>query len=155
MTPVALPDHPHLDNPAWFNVEIIGRGPGATTFALVKPDGHPVHTEEILDMIQDAGLTVLTWMERQLLPMDIRALYWPHVGKFFYDRNAEFIASAPVLLLALAGDDAVDRWRNHLMPKIRERWGQHNDDPEKKHLNLVHGSDNAENAFRELLYFFG
>ena len=70
-------------------------------------------------------------------------------------RNAEFIASAPCLMLALAGDDAVDRWRNHLMPKIRERWGQHNDDPEKKHLNLVHGSDNPENAFRELLYFFG
>lgn len=155
MTPAVLPDHPHVGNPHWFNIEIIGRGPGGATFAILKPNAHTSHTEDILDMISDEGLTVLSWSERAMTPMDVRALYWPHVGKFFYDRNAEFIMSAPCLLLALAGEDVVNRWRNGLMPKIRARWGEHENDPEKKHLNFVHGSDNDENAFRELLYFFG
>lgn len=155
MVPTTLPERTHrlTTDLNWFRTEIIGRGPNGVTFAMLKPDSLPVR-DEILDLIAASGLYALTAEERVLSAVDIKALYWTHVGKFFYDRNAEFIASGPCLLLALAGDDAVRRWRQEIMPRIRERWGQHNDNPEKKHLNLVHGSDGDENAFRELHYFF-
>ena len=153
MVPTALADPPHVFQPYWFHTEVMGRGPGAVTFALLKPNAHTEHTGEILEMISDTGLTVLSGVERKLGVRDVRALYWPHVGKSFYDRNAEFMLSAPCLLLALAGTDAVARWRQVLMPRIRQRWDLGPDAP--KHLNFVHGSDSDENAFRELLYFFG
>lgn len=129
--------------------------PGDFTFALIKPDAFTGHVEtEICDLILSSGLQIMAHRDAILDADDVRALYYEHVGKFFYDRNAQFIMSGPCRLMILTGHGAQRLWREILMPRIRERWGQHNDDPEKKHLNLVHGSDNWNNAFREVQYFF-
>lgn len=150
LLPLRAHTHPH-----WFRAEILGRGPGTSTFAMLKPDAvRENRVEAIIDMIVDHGLCILTAEERVLGVQDIRALYWAHVGKFYYERNEQFINSGPCLLLALGGEGAVDRWRQGLMPDIRRQWSPYLDNSEMKHVNLVHGSDSAENAFRELHYFF-
>lgn len=129
--------------------------PGDFTFAMIKPDAFIQHREtEICDLILDSGLEIARSVDRTLDATDVRALYYEHVGKFFYERNEMFIMSGPCRLLLLVGPDAQRLWREVLMSRIRERWGRHNDSPEMKHLNLVHGSDNVNNAFREVHYFF-
>ena len=131
--------------------------PGDFTFAMIKPDAMEAHLDvDICNMILGTeSLHILMDEVRPLSATDVRALYYEHVGKFFYERNEAFILSRSCRLLLLVGFDAQRIWREVLMPQIRDRWGRHNTCPEMKHLNLVHGSDNWNNAFREVQYFFG
>lgn len=136
----------------WFEERVLLAPPGDVTFALIKPDASHDQVTEIRRMIEEEGLTIGLERVATLTEMDVRALYWAHIGKDFYARNAEFMMSRESWLMVLSGTNAQERWRHHLMPEIRQRWLNHN--PDARHRNLVHGSDSAENAFRELHYFF-
>ena len=128
---------------------ILDMEPGDFTYALIKPDGFESHRGHILGLIADAGLQIGASLVKQMTPYDVRILYYEHVGRFYYDRNAQFIMSGQSQGLILTGKGAQKIWRLKLMPEIRHLWGQNNDDPEKKHLNLVHGSDSPVAALRE------
>ena len=135
--------------------DLLGRMPGTWTFGMIKPDAFEAHKDEILAMIEAHGLKVEWHQDRVMSEWDIRALYFEHIGRFYYDRNAEFIGSGPVRQMLITGPDALNIWRQALMPMIRDRWGTANNDPERKHLNLVHGADSLVAAFREVHYFMG
>jgi nucleoside-diphosphate kinase len=124
--------------------------PGWFTFAMIKPDGYP-YKDEIMQMIWKRGLH-LTLSERVLTEIDIRALYYSHIGRAYYDRNGAHNMSGPVLVLAIEGENALSIWRDELLPAIRAKWAS--TDPEKRHCNVVHGADSPEAAFREAQYFF-
>jgi nucleoside-diphosphate kinase len=83
--------------------------------------------------------------------------YQEHVEKPFYPMLREFITSSPVIALAIEGDNAVD--------VVRALMGTTN--PQKAAAgtirgdlginftkNLVHGSDSAASAEREISLFF-
>lgn len=125
--------------------------PGDFTFGMIKPDGYPFK-EDILRMIWAAGYKVMPSIEQTLTDMDIRALYYSHIGKSFYDANAAHNMSGPVTFLLIEGPGAVEWWRNIAMPEIRSKWGAN--DPNNRPANVVHGSDSPESAFREAQWFY-
>ena len=128
---------------------LVSMPPGDFTFALIKPDGYTSRREEILALLSERGIN-RRHSVRTLDALDVRKLYYEHIGKFFYDRNAQFLMSGPSLCMLLTGKDVQRQWRDELMPLIREHWGRHNNDPDERHLNLVHGSDSPIAALREV-----
>jgi nucleoside-diphosphate kinase len=83
--------------------------------------------------------------------------YAPHKGKPFYDGLVKFMTSSPVIVLALAGKDAIAISRKMMGATfgskaepgtIRGDYGVSNS------FNLIHGSDSPESAQRELGLFF-
>src|SRR5262245_24151058 len=83
--------------------------------------------------------------------------YAPHKGKPFYDGLVKFMTSSPVLVMVLQGKDVINISRNMMGATfgskanpgtIRGDFGVSNS------FNLIHGSDSAESAERELKLFF-
>src|SRR5262249_62308710 len=81
----------------------------------------------------------------------------PHKGKPFYPGLVKFMTSSPVVVLALAGKDAITIARKMMGATfgskaepgtIRGDLGVSNS------FNLIHGSDSTESATRELGLFF-
>src|SRR5207249_11261565 len=83
--------------------------------------------------------------------------YESHQARPFYPGLVKFMTSSPVIVLALAGKDAIAIARNLMGATfgskaapgtIRGDFGVSNS------FNLIHGSDSSESAARELSLFF-
>jgi nucleoside-diphosphate kinase len=137
----------------WFKVQVVRCIPGNITCGIIKPDAYDDH-KSIIDMIEyDYKFYVSNIVPRIFTEDDVRALYYRHINKDFFERNKEFLMNGPSLCMAISGQDALKIWRCDIMPRIRGDVSTLKD--HEKHLTKVHGSDSEENAFRELQYFFG
>lgn len=126
------------------------------TLVLVKPDAI-LHTEEIINIFIDNGLTV---EQRKTMELDdeIVAEHYAHLVEFpFYPSLREFMTSAPVEAIILSGENAVSRVRTLVgvtdstkadIGTIRNLYGT------DKQRNAVHASDSVENAAIEIDRFF-
>jgi nucleoside diphosphate kinase len=122
--------------------------PGDFTFGMIKPDGYLRHRNDIMEMIDAAGLESSS-SDRILTLSEARGLYYEHVGREYYDRLISFTTSGHSRLLLMVGSNAVEVWRG-LMAEIRSKWASQR----VKHENVVHGADTALNAFREVQFLF-
>jgi nucleoside diphosphate kinase len=140
----------------WFKAQVIQGVPGDITFGLIKPDAYDEH-RDILNLIEyEYKLYVSKMVTLIFKEDDVRSLYYAHIKKDFYHRNEKHMMSGPSLCMAIHGPDALIKWRQVIMPTIRETRGDRDCLLDhQKHLTKVHGSDSEENAFRELQYFFG
>ena len=129
------------------------------TFVLVKPDGVARSLiGEVISRIERKRLTVAALEMRVASVETAEAHYAEHVGKPFYPSLVEFITSGPLVAMIVEGDRAI--------PAFRQLAG--GTDPVEKaapgsirgdfglstQLNLVHGSDSAESAEREIRLWF-
>jgi len=129
------------------------------TLVICKPDA--VETKlvgAIVDRLERKGLSLVAAELRTIDTETARRHYGEHEGKPFYDSLVEFITRSPSLLMVVEGPE--DTWEvvRALMgptdPKqaapgtIRGDFGLHVTE------NLVHGSDSAESAEREIELFF-
>lgn len=129
------------------------------TLVLLKPDAvERGLVGTILSRFENKGLKIVA-MELRTLDGDILARHYEeHVGKGFYAELVTFMSRGPVVSLALEGPE--DTWEI-----VRTMMGATN--PAKSAPgtirgdlgtlfteNLVHGSDSAESAQRELGIFF-
>ncbi|MET4051301.1 nucleoside-diphosphate kinase [Frigoribacterium sp. PvP054] len=132
------------------------------TLVLVKPDGVARGlTGEILRRIEAKGYSLvdvrLVQADRDLLAKH----YEEHVGKPFYEPLVEFMQSGPTVALRIAGDSVIAGFRSlagttdpttaapgTIRGDLGRDWGL------KVQQNLVHGSDGAESAARELALWF-
>jgi nucleoside-diphosphate kinase len=83
--------------------------------------------------------------------------YQEHVEKPFYPTLREFITSSPVIALAIEGDNAVDVVRGLMgttNPQKAAAGTIRGDLGINFTKNLVHGSDSAASAEREISLFF-
>ena len=129
-----------------------------TTLVLVKPDGvQRGLMGRIVQRFEDKGLQVVG-MKFQKAP---RALleqhYAVHKERPFYESLVSFMGSAPVLAIALRGEDAIAVVRSIMGATdgkkspggtIRGDFGM------SVSYNLVHGSDGEETAASELALWF-
>ena len=128
------------------------------TLIIVKPDGvQRGLTGEIISRFERRGLKVVAL---KMLQVD-RALaeehYAVHKGRPFYDGLIEYIVSAPVVVMALEGKNAVKAARQTIGATnpleaapgtIRGDYGM------EIGRNLIHGSDSVENGETELALWF-
>ena len=128
------------------------------TLVLIKPDAMARGLAgEILARYERKSLSIVALDLRQADEATARALYAEHVEKPFYPGLREFITSARLIAMVLEGDQAVDvvrlmngatDGREAAPGTIRGDFGL------SKSENLVHGSDSADAAKREIGIFF-
>jgi nucleoside-diphosphate kinase len=135
------------------------RSPSARTLVLLKPDAVERRlVGAIVSRLESRGLTIAA-MELRTLDADTLARHYAeHVGKGFYDDLVAFMSRGPVVAMVVEGPD--DTWevvrtmmgatnpRNAAPGTIRGDLGLEVTE------NLVHGSDSAESAAREITIFF-
>jgi nucleoside-diphosphate kinase len=128
------------------------------TLIILKPDAvQRGLVGEIVTRFEKKGLQ-LAGMKLMRIPASLAEQHYaPHKGKPFYDGLVRFMTSSPVLVLALAGKDAIAISRKMMGATfgskaepgtIRGDFGVSNS------FNLIHGSDSPESAARELGLFF-
>jgi nucleoside-diphosphate kinase len=128
------------------------------TLIILKPDAvQRGLCGQILTRFEKKGLQIVGCKLMKIPAPLAETHYEPHRGKPFYAGLVKFMTSSPVLVLALAGKDAITIARKLMgatfgskadAGTIRGDFGVSNS------FNLIHGSDSPEAATRELGLFF-
>ena len=129
------------------------------TLVLVKPDGVQRRlVGEVISRIERKGLTLVALKLRSVDRELASQHYAEHDGKPFFGELLEFITSGPVVAAVVEGTRAIAAFRQlaggtdpveKATPgTIRGDFGL------ETQFNLVHGSDSAESASREIKLWF-
>jgi nucleoside-diphosphate kinase len=129
-----------------------------TTLILIKPDAvRRGLVGEVIGRIEHKRLRIAA-MKTMKVDADLaRRHYEAHVDKPFYPDLEEFITSGPLVALAVEGEEAVSVMRSLMGatdPKEAAPGTIRGDFGLEVTQNLVHGSDSAASAKRELSLFF-
>jgi nucleoside-diphosphate kinase len=133
------------------------------SLVLVKPDGvRRGLSGEVLRRIEAKGYRPVRLELRDATRELLAAHYAEHEGKPFYEPLVEFMLSGPVLAMVIEGERCIEGFRalagatdptvanpGTIRGDLGRDWG------EKVQQNLVHGSDSAESAAREIDIWFG
>ena len=128
------------------------------TLVLIKPDAFGNnHAGDILIIYEDAGFKIIAAKVMKMTPELAAKHYAEHIGRPYYPALVEFMTSAPIMAVVLAGDDVIK--------KVRELNGATNPAEAAegtirklyaadKTKNAVHASDSEISAAREIPIFF-
>jgi nucleoside-diphosphate kinase len=129
------------------------------TLVLIKPDAVERRLiGEIISRIERKGLTIAA-LELRSVGKDLASQHYAeHDGKPFFESLLDFITSSPVVAAIVEGPRAIAAFRQiaggtdpveKATPgTIRGDFGL------ETQLNLVHGSDSADSAKREIALWF-
>lgn len=129
-----------------------------TSLILLKPDcvsGRKVG--EVIKRFEDAGFQIRGAKMFKASNAILKEHYSHLADKPFFPELEAFMSSTPVVALALAGDNAVEKIRGLLGPtdsKKAEKGTIRGDFGVDVMVNIAHASDSPENAEIELKRFF-
>jgi nucleoside-diphosphate kinase len=128
------------------------------TLILIKPDAVSRGlVGEITARIERRGYIISAMKMMQLDGDRARKHYAEHHGKKFFDDLVAFITSAPLVAMAVEGAGAIEGCRQLIGatdPLAAAPGSIRGDLAQTIGRNLVHGSDSAASADRELKLFF-
>ena len=128
------------------------------TLAIIKPDAVAAqYTGRILQRIEEAGFQIRAMRMQRLSQVEAEGFYAVHRARPFFGSLTQFMASGPVVLLALEADDAIKKWRDLMGatdPAKAEAGTMRKEFGASIENNATHGSDAPETAAFELGYFF-
>jgi nucleoside-diphosphate kinase len=128
------------------------------TLAIIKPDAVAArYTGRILQRIEEAGFQIRAMRMQRLSQVEAEGFYAVHRARPFFGSLTQFMASGPVVLLALEADDAILKWRALMGatdPAKAEAGTMRKEFGASIENNATHGSDAPETAAFELSYFF-
>ena len=132
------------------------------TLMLIKPDGvKRGKIGEIIRRIENKGYQIIAM--KMVVPTEklLNLHYAEHVGKPYYPSLVNYMMSGPVVVMIGEGTNIISGWRT-LMGEtnptkaapgtIRGDLGREWE--EKAMMNIVHGSDSAMSAEREINLWF-
>jgi nucleoside-diphosphate kinase len=128
------------------------------TLSIVKPDG--VARNQIGDVyrrFEQAGLRIVAARMLHLTTAQAEAFYEVHRERPFYRDLVRYMSSGPVIAQVLEGDNAIARNREIMGatdPKRAAPGTIRADLAQSIEANVVHGSDAADTASREIGFFF-
>ena len=128
------------------------------TLSIIKPNAVKRRfVGRIINILEEADLNIVVMRMATLSKEEAEGFYAEHSERPFFHGLVSFMTSGPVLLMALEGDGAIEKYRRLMgatdpakaAPQtIRKLYG------ENIEANSVHGSDSAASASREVPYFF-
>jgi nucleoside-diphosphate kinase len=128
------------------------------TLSIVKPDGVAKNLiGEVCRRFEKAGLKIIAARMRRLTLAEAEGFYAVHRDRPFFKDLVRYMTSGPVVVQVLEGENAVAHNREIMGatdPKKADRGTIRADLAASIEENVVHGSDSAENAAREIAYFF-
>ncbi|MEI6648674.1 MAG: nucleoside-diphosphate kinase [Actinomycetes bacterium] len=132
------------------------------TLILVKPDGVRRNlVGQVIARVEAKGYTIVALKMLQADRQILTAHYAEHEGKVFFEPLIEFMQSGPIVAFIAEGNRVIEGFRKlagTTDPTTAEpgtiRGDLARDQGTKVVQNLVHGSDSAESAEREIAIFF-
>lgn len=128
------------------------------TLVLLKPDAVQRRLMgQLIARFEAKGLNIVAMKMLQVTPELAKKHYAEHVEKPFYPSLEEFITSAPIVAMAIDGLDVIKVVRDMLgaTSGLNAAAGTiRGDFSSSRQMNLVHASDGAEAAQRELALYF-
>ena len=128
------------------------------TLSIVKPDGVQKNViGDVYRRFEQAGLRIVAARMLRLSQAQAEGFYAVHRERPFFRDLVTYMVSGPVMVQVLEGDGAVAKNRDIMGatdPKKAERGTIRADLATSIEQNVVHGSDSAENAAREIAFFF-
>ena len=128
------------------------------TLSIVKPDGVARNLiGEVYRRFEQAGLRIVAARMLHLSTAQAEAFYAVHRERPFYRDLVRYMSSGPVIAQVLEGDDAIVRNRDIMGatdPKQAAPGTIRADLAQSIEANVVHGSDAADTAVREIGFFF-
>ncbi len=128
------------------------------TLTILKPDSVAAgKTGAILAQLEKEGFRFVGLRRMRLSKDQARAFYAVHRERPFYDALVAFMTEGPVVVAALARENAVAHLRKTMGATDSRKADPgtvrqlHGTDIER---NAIHGSDSAENAAKEIAFFF-
>lgn len=128
------------------------------TLSIIKPDATNRNiTGKINAKFEEAGLRIVAQKRVHLTTAQAQEFYKVHADRPFYDELCAFMASAPVVVQVLEGENAIatnrevmgatnpaDAAPGTIRAEFAESVGE----------NSVHGSDAPDTAVEEIAFFF-
>ena len=128
------------------------------TLSIVKPDGVQKNViGDVYRRFEQAGLRIVAARMLRLSQGQAEGFYAVHRERPFFRDLVTYMVSGPVMVQVLEGDGAVAKNRDIMGatdPKKAARGTIRADLADSIEANVVHGSDSAENAAREVAFFF-
>ena len=128
------------------------------TLSILKPDAVSANNiGAILSRFEKAGLKIVAAKMLHLTTEQAKAFYAVHAHRPFFQELVSFMVEGPVLVMVLEGDHAVTKNRDLMgatNPKEAAAGTIRADFAKSIDKNAVHGSDSAENAKKEVAFFF-
>jgi nucleoside-diphosphate kinase len=129
------------------------------TLIILKPDAvQRKLCGEIIKRIENKGLDIVALKRTTIAKATAEKHYAEHAARPFFGELVSFMTGGPVVIMAVEGDEAIVVMRT-LIGKTKFFEAQpgtiRGDFAFSIAENLVHGSDSAESAKREVELFFG
>lgn len=128
------------------------------TLSIIKPDGvRKKLIGEVVKRFEESGLIPVAMKMVHLTKTEAEGFYAVHRGKPFFESLTTFMSSAPIVVMILEGENAIELNRKLMGATNPEEAAegtirrQYADNIEQ---NIVHGSDAPETAATEIAYFF-
>jgi nucleoside-diphosphate kinase len=128
------------------------------TLVLLKPDTmRRGLMGEVLTRLERKGLRTVAIEQRTIDAEMADRHYAEHVGKAFYPALRDFVTGGPLVALVIEGESAIDAVRlinGATDGRVAAPGTIRGDLSLSNRENLVHGSDSAESAEREIALWF-
>ncbi len=128
------------------------------TLSIVKPDGVARNLiGEVYTRFEKAGLRIVAARMLHLSQAEAEAFYGVHRERPFFKDLVRFMTSGPVVVQVLEGEAAIAKNRDVMGatdPKKAAPGTIRADLAKSIDENIVHGSDAADTAAREIAFFF-
>ncbi|WP_417721199.1 nucleoside-diphosphate kinase [Salipiger sp.] len=128
------------------------------TLSIIKPDATRRNlTGKINAKFEEAGLRIVAQKRIQLTKAQAGEFYKVHAERPFYDELCDFMASEPVVVQVLEGENAIAKNREVMgatNPADAAEGTIRAEFAESVGENSVHGSDAPETAAIEIAYYF-
>ncbi|KAJ8911579.1 hypothetical protein NQ315_016116 [Exocentrus adspersus] len=130
------------------------------TLAIVKPEAMK-YKDVVLRAITESGLKVVNKRILHLSPEQVSEIYAQHYGSPAFPQMVVSMSVSPLMVLSLAGVNAVEKWKTMTGPfgsmreewffpySVRTRFGLQNDQHD-----ALHASENVTEAKKENRYFY-
>lgn len=136
----------------------MSQGSAQRTLVLLKPDAvRRGLVGNVLSRFEAKGLTIVALEQRHIDAAQADAHYVEHVDRDFYPPLRDFVTSGPLMAAVFEGDEAIEVVRaiNGATDGRKAAPGTIRGDLSLSNReNLVHGSDSAESAAREIALWF-
>ena len=128
------------------------------TLSIIKPDATRRNlTGKIAAKFEEAGLRIVASKRIHLSPAQAGKFYEVHKDRPFYGELVEFMASEPVVVQVLEGENAIAKNREVMgatNPANADEGTIRKEFALSMGENSVHGSDAADTAKEEIAFFF-
>ena len=128
------------------------------TLTIIKPDAVAAgKAGAILAHLEKEGFRLAGLKKLRLSVEQARAFYAVHRERPFYEGLVRFMTEGPVVVATLARENAVNHLRRTMGATDSKKAeagtirNLHGTDIER---NAIHGSDSADNAAKEIAFFF-